>query len=102
MSNEETKKLIEEVMYELVNARSKFPSFNSYHEGYAVLLEEVDELWDEVKKKQKPANYLELPHEMRMKFQNDNKIRAEAIQVAAMALRIIVDLCDNEETSYEP
>lgn len=39
------------VNYELDKARTKFPSFNSAHEGYAVLLEETDELWQEIKQK---------------------------------------------------
>lgn len=47
---------------------------HSYHEGYAVLLEEVDELWDEIKAKT-PVH---------------GRIANEAIQVAAMALRIAV------------
>lgn len=41
-------KLMEE---ELARARKNHGPQVSYHEGYAVLLEEVDELWDEVKKK---------------------------------------------------
>jgi NTP pyrophosphatase (non-canonical NTP hydrolase) len=67
-----------EVFLELERAISKFPTFNSTHEGYAVLLEEVDELWEEIKQKEKdhPA------------------IREEAIQVAAMAIRFIRDVCD--------
>ena len=51
--------------------------FASYHEGYAVLLEEINELWDEIKKNP----------------QNPNRVTDEAIHVAAMALRILVDLC---------
>ena len=54
-------------------AHRKFGSFNSPHEGYAVLLEEVDELWAEIKGTQDP-----------------NRIRDEAKQVAAMALRLMV------------
>ena len=61
--------------------RDKFPPFHSAHEGYAVLLEEVDELWDEVKKK--PRN------------REPQKMRAEAIQIAAMALRMVLDVVDN-------
>ena len=30
-------------------ARSKFPKLNSAHEGYAVIKEELDELWDLIK-----------------------------------------------------
>lgn len=61
---------------ELARAREQFADFTSPHEGYAVLREELDELWDEVK-----ANNIE-------------RARAEAIQVAAMALRFWADLTD--------
>ena len=63
---------------ELRRARKKFPKpFNSPHEGWAVLREEVDELWDEVK------------------ADSDAKtMRSEAIQVAAMALRFMLECCD--------
>lgn len=46
------------------------------HEGYAVILEELDELWEECKQKRP----------------DPSRMRAEAIQVAAMALRFAVDL----------
>lgn len=70
-----------EVETELKSAVSKFGPFNNSHEGYAVLLEEVDELWNEVKTNQSsPLRNI--------------KIRKEAIQVAAMAIRLIVDVCD--------
>jgi hypothetical protein len=66
---------LELVRLELVRATEKHPGpFNSAHEGYAVLKEEVDELWDEVK-----ANNRELQI-------------AEVTQVGAMALRYILDL----------
>jgi hypothetical protein len=68
---------IEDVLKELEYARTHFAAFNSAHEGYAVLLEEVDELWDEIKKKE-PCPI---------------KVRAETIQVAAMALRFLEDIC---------
>lgn len=51
---------------------------SSAHEGYAILLEEVDELWDEVKLK----SFVRSPERM----------RTEAIQVAAMAMRFVVDI----------
>ena len=56
--------------------------FNSAHEGYAVLLEEVDELWDEVK--------------VRRSQRDLNKMRKEACQVAAMAIRFMIDVCETE------
>jgi len=66
--------LILEVLAELDRATAKFGPFNSAHEGYAVILEELDELWDEIKK-------------------NDAvNVRKEAVQVAAMALRFLMDI----------
>ncbi|MFH1738513.1 MAG: hypothetical protein ABIH23_05855 [bacterium] len=66
------KKISEE--YDL--ATSKFSKFNSAHEGYAVILEELDELWECVKTNK---DYRELQDEAR--------------QVGAMALRFLVDIC---------
>lgn len=63
---------------EATRAAQKYTPFNSAHEGYAVLLEEVDELWDEVKKNPKARDMA--------------KMRDEAIQVAAMALRFLTDV----------
>ena len=83
-----------EVSTEILRATRKFGKFNSAHEGYAVLLEEVEELWDEIKDK-KRSQY---------------KMKTEAIQVAAMAIRIILDcfpildkdgLTDTEEYPYD-
>jgi hypothetical protein len=51
---------------------------NSAHEGFAVLAEEVDELWDHVKVKQGKRDVPEMVY--------------EAVQVAAMALRFIIDV----------
>lgn len=41
--------LSREIFEEMADASSKFPPFNSGHEGFAVLKEEVDELWEAVK-----------------------------------------------------
>lgn len=70
-----------DVANELDAATTKFGPFHSAHEGYAVLKEEVDELWDEVKAKQGVRDL--------------GNMRKEAIQVAAMAMRFVVDICDN-------
>lgn len=63
--------------------------FNSKHEGFAVLLEEVEELKEEMfwgEKKAKRDNVLE------WKELHKKRIREEAVQVAAMAIRIIQEL----------
>lgn len=64
------------VREELLVATDKFPRFNSCHEGKAVIEEELDELWDHIK-----ANTGRSP-----------EARVEATQVAAMAVRYLVDL----------
>lgn len=63
---------------ELARAQDLHSPMASAHEGYAVLLEELDELWEEVRKKH--------PDKQRM--------REEALQVAAMALRFVHDVTD--------
>lgn len=67
-----------EIYQEYRDAVSKFNDFRSAHEGFAILLEEVDELWDEVKGNKKEGSY--------------DRMRKEAIQVGAMALRFVVML----------
>jgi hypothetical protein len=66
-----------EVKEEIMAAQCKFTPFNSPHEGYAVILEEMDELWDEVKKQPRQRDMV--------------KLRAEARQVAAMGVRFMMD-----------
>jgi hypothetical protein len=67
---------------ELRRAQGAFPPFASPHEGYAILLEEMDELWQEVKSAP-PADR--------------DRMRAEALQVAAMAVRFLVDIHGENE-----
>ena len=67
-----------EVSAELLRAMTNNAKFNSAHEGYAVLLEELDELWEEVKRNDRGKQY------------------EEGIQVAAMALRFLYDLFGDE------
>ena len=73
--------IITDIKIEYGRACSLHPKFNSRHEGYAILQEEVDELWDEVK-----TNHLKTP-------KSKVKMKKEAIQVAAMAIRFIEDCC---------
>lgn len=67
---------------EVESARSNWPAFNSAHEGFAVLLEEVDELKGHVWTNQKRRDLAAM--------------RKEAMQVAAMALRFMGECCDEE------
>jgi hypothetical protein len=69
--------IVHEVAVEVARARSKHRSMTSAHEGYAVILEELDELWEEVK----------------IKECSPERMRSEAIQVAAMAIRFVLDVC---------
>ena len=68
------------IRQEYTRATSTYPRFHSGHEGLAVIMEEFDELKQEVYKK--PAKV------------DKELMRKEAIQVAAMAIRFIMDICD--------
>lgn len=66
----------EKVAEELVKARCKHKDMKCAHEAYAVILEELDEAWDEIKSQRfQPAVLL-----------------AELVQVGAMAQRAAEDL----------
>lgn len=75
--------VLDDVRAEVTRAMAKFPPFNSAHEGWAVLYEEVDELWEDVRAKQGDRRLEDM--------------RAEAIQVAAMAVRFALDICNPEK-----
>lgn len=78
MNLEKTNGLVSAIRSEFESASARYGAFNSAHEGYSVLLEEVDELWEEVKKSPKKRDM--------------NAMRNEAMQVAAMALRFLHDV----------
>lgn len=70
------------VGHEVDAAASKYPALNSPHEGYAVIREELDELWEEIK-----ANRGRSEH-----------AHDEAKQVAAMAIRYMLDLVEEQSS----
>lgn len=74
---------VADVLVELAKAAERFPAFNSPHEGWAVIREELEELWEHVRSN--TGRY---------------SARSEAIQVAAMALRYAADLCDVGASSH--
>ena len=69
---------LREVFDEVARARAKHPAVNSLHEGYAVIAEELDEFWDEV----------------RSQDDSERLIRAyrELVQTAAMCQRTAEDV----------
>lgn len=75
---------IDAIVEEVYRAQRLFPRHAaSAHEAFAILNEEVDELWDEVRGKSN-GDQTERKHRM----------RKEAVQVAAMAIRFIEEVCD--------
>lgn len=76
-------KAFELVRAELDSACAKWPAMRSAHEGYAIVLEETDELWAAVQMFQKFPD-----------ADNSQWLAKEAVQVAAMALRFLIDICD--------
>lgn len=76
--------ILRDIEIEFNRARMEDPShFRSRHEGYAFLAEEVDELWDEVKKKAPPKIIM----------------YEEAKQIATVAIEFMLDCCDSHETN---
>jgi hypothetical protein len=71
----ELDRALNDIREEYLTARGKFGPFCNGHEGFAVIKEELDELWDEIKGPQRNEN-----------------LKEEATQVAAMAVKFLVDL----------
>lgn len=79
---EEASSKIELFVQEHSKAREKFSAMASAHEGYAVILEELDEVWDIVKQKQSERDY--------------RKLRKEVIQLGAMVYAFLIEIVDAE------
>lgn len=71
-------KFLDDMMLELESANAQHSPYSSYHEAYAVILEEVDEFWEIVKQKRKDRN--------------DKKAYAELVQIAVTAWRTTISL----------
>jgi len=63
-------------------------TFHSYHEGYAVLLEEVEEFWEHLKVYSNPS-LTDLANR-----------KAECVQIGAMALALIIH-CEIDMTLFD-
>jgi hypothetical protein len=66
------------VQRELLEARAKHARLNSAHEGYAVILEELDEFWEQCR--------------LRREQRDKREMLRELIQISAMAQRTAEDL----------
>lgn len=76
----EIKNIMIQIQNECLAASEQYPEFHSAHEGYGVLAEEFRELEAEIFKNHHNRDL--------------SKMRHEAIQVAAMAVRLIHDVID--------
>jgi hypothetical protein len=65
--------IFEEIRAELICAESHGSTFHSLHEAFAVIAEEVDELWDITR--------------MKRKNRDPEEIHKDLIQIAAMAIK---------------
>lgn len=76
--------MIQDVIQELIRAESKFPPMANLHEAYAVILEELDEVWEIVK-----LNQFKYPDRAEMAYE-------ELVQLAAMVFRAMKDCCTED------
>jgi hypothetical protein len=70
---------LKQIEHEYLRASDLYPDLHSNHEAYAVIKEEIDELWDAIKKQKG--------------IKGNKEIRAELIQVGAMVVRYLNNLC---------
>lgn len=98
--------VVHEVAAEYMAARRKWPPMNSGHEGYAVILEEVDELEEAIAAvegaEMAKARVAPIRRALDVVWANvkgdrpaHEAARLEAIQVAAMAVAYVLEVCDD-------
>ena len=80
MTDDITEGQIALVRAELHKAQGKFPPMQSAHEGYAIILEELEELWAEIKNDKRPEQ------------ERLDAMREEALHCCAMSLRFLCDI----------
>lgn len=78
--------LMIQIAKEAERSEAFYGDFNSSHEAYAVMLEELDEVWEIVRKKSDKRDYEEL--------------KKELVQVCAMGVRFIKSCCEKEGKGY--
>lgn len=80
----EVTRMCEEISEEVARARNLHPPFHSLHEAKAVIEEEFEEFWDEVKVNPKKLTATQIE-------ERNAHLREELVQLAAMAVRTLVD-----------
>lgn len=86
-------KNIEKLANEIQTAKDKYGCFNSTHEVYGVLIEEVEEFFEVVKEKPIHKNEFMAPEKTDSK---QKRMKAELLQIAAISLRAIDELEHNQ------
>jgi hypothetical protein len=81
-----------EAVRELERARALYAPMSGTHDGYSKILEEVDELWAEIKAFK---DYKDASKRGHQQYQQLLDMRGEALQIAAMAMRFVMDVCDS-------
>ena len=69
--------ILKEVEDELMKSNITFKLFNSTHEGYGIIKEKFDELWNEIKKSKEVYNI-------------NDRIKEKAIHTMVMCLKLII------------
>jgi hypothetical protein len=77
--------IVMRVKKEVADATAKYAPMHSHHEAYAVIKEELDEYWDEVKKGGSESGP-----------RNPEALKKELRHTAAMCIRTLYDLCYEE------
>jgi hypothetical protein len=70
--------------HEVTRAMELHPPMNSAHEAYAVILEEVEEFWEDVKENPEKLSVQE-------QLKRTSHMRTELIHIAAMCIRATID-----------
>ena len=87
---------------ELESANKKFPLFHGSHEGFAVLLEEAEELAEESDEIEKIMNswwlYIRRDEDIDVQKKRVDRIRSHAVNAAMEAIQVIA-MCDKFKMS---
>lgn len=99
VSNDKLAEALHAVGQSYLKARAKHAPMRGAHEGYAVILEELDELWDEVKRWQSVESAMERfgftrDEALEAIAVNNGRMRKEALHVAAMTLAFLIEVTE--------